>query len=354
MTRPTSRSSLQQRQFSTTPLQIDLNRRQILKASIATAGALMFPSLLHAAPTRELRWGSASLGSTGYIIIEALAQAVQRNSEMRCTTLATSGGAENMVMAERGEIDFGQTTSTDWPPATQGQRPFPEPIDARQVFAYTVWNIPLIVRKDSDIHSLADLAGRRVMPSTAGGATAIMHQTLLEAAGVADQVDWTYGSWNDTFSAFQSGAVDAIPSTLTNGRPSPSLAEIDNTVEFRVLPTDPDVLTRAQQINSGLIATTVTADQWNKIDGEMLIPAISGVLATPSSVTDDEAYAVCKAIFDNPEEVRRVGAQLQDISVDFAVEYLLKEYPVNAGAARYFKEQGVWRDELVVADPVSA
>ncbi|WP_447555508.1 TAXI family TRAP transporter solute-binding subunit [Vreelandella sp. EE22] len=336
------------------PSLIDIRRRQLLQAGALGVGIALFPGILQAAPRRELRWGSASLGSTGYIIIEALAQTVQRESELRSTTLATSGGAENLVMASRQEIDFGQTTSTDWPPATKGERPFREPIDARQVFAYTVWNIPLIVRADSDIHSLADLAGKRVMPSTAGGATAIMHQTILEAAGVADQVDWTYGSWNDTFSAFQSGAVDAIPSTLTNGRPSPSLAEIDSTVEFRVLPIEPEVLERAQQINSGLLSTTVSSEQWDKVEGEMLMPAISGLLATHPGVSDEDAYAVCKAVFDNAEQVRRIGSQLQDVSVEFAVAYLLADYPVSAGAARYFQEQGVWRDELIIADPVSS
>lgn len=333
---------------------IDVRRRQLLKAGMAGLGVAMFPGILAASPTRELRWGSASAGSTGYIIIEALAQAVQRNTDMRSSTLATSGGAENMVMASRDEIEFGQTTSTDWPPATKGERPFREPIDARQMFAYTVWNIPLIVRKDSDIHSYADLAGKRVMPSSAGGATAIMYQTLLEAAGVAEEVDWTYGSWNDTFSAFQSGAVDAIPSTLTNGRASPALAEVDSAVEFRVLPIEPETLERAQEINSGLLATTVSEEQWDKVEGEMLMPAISGVLVTRPGVTDEEAYAVCKAIFDQPEEVRRVGSQLQDIDVEFAVKYLLQDYPVNAGAARYFQERGVWRDELTIADPVTA
>lgn len=333
----------------------DRQRRQLLKAGAAGLGVLAFPGILAAAtPARELKWGSASLGSTGYIIIEALAQTVQRNSQMTGSTLATSGGAENMALIGRGDIDFGQTTSTDWPVATQGEKPFREPVDARQMFAYTVWNIPLIVRADSDIQSYADLAGKRVMPSAAGGATAIMYQALLEAAGVADEVDWTYGSWNDTFNAFKSGAVDAIPAVLTNGRASPSLAEIDATVPFRVLPIDAEVLERAQEINSGLLSTTVSESQWEKAQGEMLMPAISGVLATRPGISDDVAYEVCKAIFENAEAVRNVGSQLKDVSLEFATQYLLEGYPVNAGAARYFQEQGVWRDELTIAEPVAS
>lgn len=333
----------------------NLQRRQLLKLGLAGAGVLMMPGLVKAASNqREMKWGSASLGSTGYIIIEALAQAVQRHSDIPTSTLSTSGGAENMALIQRGEIDFGQTTSTDWPVATQGKKPFREPVDARQICAYTVWNIPLIVRTDSDIQSYADLAGKRIMPSSAGGATAIMYQALLQAAGVADSIDWTYGSWNDTFNAFKSGAVDAIPAVLTNGRASPSLEEINTSTPFRVLPIEQATLDKAKTINGGLLDSTVSHDQWTKIDGEMLIPAISGVLAASPSVTDDEAYSVCKAIFDNSEEVRKVGSQLRDVSAEFAARYLMSNYPINAGAARYFKEKGVWRDDLTIADSVTA
>ncbi|OHV07619.1 TAXI family TRAP transporter solute-binding subunit [Kushneria phosphatilytica] len=330
-------------------------RRQLLKFGVASAGLLMMPGLSYAAGRpRELKWGSASLGSTGYIIIEALAQAVQRHSDIPTSTLSTSGGAENMALIQRGEIDFGQTTSTDWPVATQGKKPFRAPVDARQVCAYTVWNIPLIVRADSNIRSYADLAGKRIMPSSAGGATAIMYQALLQAAGVADSVDWTYGSWNDTFNAFKSGAVDAIPAVLTNGRASPSLEEINTSTPFRVLPIEQETLDKARGINGGLLKSTVSSEQWKHVEGEMLIPAISGVLAASPDVTDDEAYQVCKAIFDNSEEVRKVGSQLKDVSAGFATRYLLPDYPVNAGAARYFKEKGVWDEQLIIADPVSA
>ena len=72
-----------------------------------------------------------------------------------------------------------------------------------------------------------------------------------------------------------------------------------------------------------------------------------GVLATRPDVPDDVAYAVTKAIYDNAEFVRqRGGVQLKDIEPKFATEFLMPAYPVHPGAAKYFKEKGVWRPEL--------
>ena len=75
--------------------------------------------------------------------------------------------------------------------------------------------------------------------------------------------------------------------------------------------------------------------------------SFGGVLATRPDIPDDVAYAVTKAIYDNAEFVQaRGGVQLKDITPKFATEFLMPSYPVHAGAAKYFKEKGVWREDL--------
>jgi hypothetical protein len=34
------------------------------------------------------------------------------------------------------------------------------------------------------------------------------------------------------------------------------------------------------------------------------------------------------------------------VRIDQATRFLLPGFPVNAGAARYYKEKGVWRNDL--------
>jgi hypothetical protein len=60
-------------------------------------------------------------------------------------------------------------------------------------------------------------------------------------------------------------------------------------------------------------------------------------------------YEVTRAILDRAAEVRKLGSPLSGLDLKSAVRNLLPEATVNAGAAQYFMEQGVWRDDLTIA-----
>src|SRR3546814_19966338 len=60
-------------------------------------------------------------------------------------------------------------------------------------------------------------------------------------------------------------------------------------------------------------------------------------------------YTVMQAIFDHAEDVRSLGVQFEDIRLDFGAKYLVDGFPINKGAARYFKEKGVWTDDMIEA-----
>ena len=327
-----------------------LTRRDAMRlglGSLAAAGA--FGRLSPALAQDLIQWGSSSIGSTGYVIIEALASTVNRHTDLQNAALATAGGAENMALLGEGMIVFGQTTSTDWLPATTGAEPYGEPIDVNQVFAYTVFNCTPMVRADSEIQTLEDLRGKRVMPSTAGGSTAVLFRTLFEAAGIVEDIEWTYGSWRETYDALRGGAVDCIPSLLTNSRPSPILTELATTVPVRILPVSAELLQKAQDLNPGVIPGELNPQDWEGVQETTLAASFSGILATRPDTAEEIVYQITKAVYDNAEEVRSLGVQLQDIDPQFATRYLLTHFPVHPGAVRYFKEVGVWRDDLTIA-----
>lgn len=330
-------------------------RRTVIQGLGATAGAsMLMPGLggLSAAQAAKIyQWGSSSLGSTGYQIITVLAAAASVHSGARHASLSTAGGAENMALLGEKIIDYGQTTTTDWYPAINGKGRYEgKPVDAVQMFSYTIWQCTPMVRADSDIKTLADLKGKRVMPATAGGATNGLWQTLFEAAGIKDDVNWTYGSWKESYDALAAGAVDCIPSLLTSGTPSGVLQQLETTHKVRVLPVAPDLIEKAQAKNPGVMSATITPEDWKTLSEPALMVSFGGVLATRPDVPEDAAYAVAKAIYDNAEFVRqRGGVPLKDIKAEFATKFLMKAYPVHAGAAKYFKEKGVWRDDLKIA-----
>ena len=330
-----------------------LTRRTLLQGIGGAAGAAAMTPLLGGganAAGKIYQWGSSSLGSTGYQIITVLSAAASKFSDDRHASLSTAGGAENMALIGEGILDFGQSTTTDWYPAINGIGRYEgKPVNAVQMFSYTVWQCTPMVRADSGIETLEDLAGKRVMPAAAGGATTGLWDTLFEAAGIKDKVEWTYGSWGETYDALAAGAVDCIPSLLTAGNPSGLMQRLETTHELKILPISQELIDKAAEMNPGVKSAMVTPDTWATLKEPTRMVSFGGVLAASADISEEVGYNVTKAIYENADFVKqRGGVQLKDINPQFAVEFLMPAYPVNAGAAKYFKEQGVWNDKFKI------
>lgn len=324
-----------------------MNRRQILAAGAAMP--LVASTAGRAFAQTPVLFGSASLGSTGYVIIETLSAIVNKHSDLRTSSMSTSGGAENLQLIGQDAIDFGQSASNDYQAAMAGTGRFKQAIEVQQSFAYTAWATVPMVRADSGIESARDLAGKRVSPSTAGGSTRNTWDMMTDFLGVKDDIDWTYGSWREVYDAFRSGALDCVPALLAGGRPSPLLQELMASVEVKGLGWPEDAITHANQINPGISRYEADPALWDGVTEMTPCTATIGLLATHPRVTAEVGYTVTKAVFDNAEETRKVSMELQNIDPEYGVRFMMQGVPVNAGAAQYFKENGLWRDELTIA-----
>lgn len=298
------------------------------------------------AQQQPLRWGSASLGSTGYVIIEALASTVSRLTDVKGSSVATGGAVENMALIGRKEIDLGQTSSLEWPIAYKGEAPFKQKIEPVQLLCYAIWSLHPVVRADSGINTLADLAGKRIGPGPAGGNTALLWRMLLTKAGLNDKVRWNYASWRETYDGMKAGALDCIGSILVDGKPSSILNELETTVKVKPVKIERALIQEVQKDQPGAILHTITPAQWKTIDAPLDTPAASGILGTRPEIDDKTGYTIVKTIYDNADDIRKISPDLAMIRIDQATRFLLPGFPVNGGAAKFYKEKNVWRNDL--------
>ena len=333
-----------------------ISRREVLVGGSAAigAGALSMLPLSDALAARKriLQLGSASLGSTGYVIVETLSAIINKYSKpkIRTSSMSTGGGAENMALLGEGFIDFGQTTSADWHPALNGLKPYKKPVKAYQMFSYMVWTPVPIVRADSGIRSLADFAGKRISTGSSGGSATRLWKTVLASAGLLDKVEFIpTGGWRSTYDAFRQKSIDITTGVLTTGKPSPLVKELETSIKLRTIDVPKDLFEKARQKNPGVLTYDLTPEKWSTVKNPMSVLAYAGILAAHPSVDTDTAYNITKTIYDKIKKAKKVPKLLENIHLGFATKYLMKDIPVHPGAAKYFKEKGVWRDELTIA-----
>jgi TRAP transporter TAXI family solute receptor len=205
-----------------------------------------------------------------------------------------------------------------------------------------------MVHADSDIMTINDLVGKRLSPSKPGSGTGLVYHDIMRKAGLFEKIDWSYGSWNEVYDAFKARNIHAVAGVITNGKPSGRIVQAEAAVDVRALEIPEDVMKAVQADNPGILDEVVGPDVWPTLTKPVRMPMLVGVVAAHPSITAEEGYNVTKAVLDHAEDVRKMGKPLEKIGVEFAVNRLMEAFPVNAGAAQYFKEKGVWREELKI------
>jgi TRAP transporter TAXI family solute receptor len=264
------------------------------------------------------------------------------------------GGVDQRSAGEHGadgegELDLGQTTSVDWLPASGGEPPYRKAVKPTQLFAYAVWQNPIAVPESSPLRTNADLAGKRVSVGPAAGAGHALYKTTFGAIGLFDKVSWIFGSWKESYDAIKARAVDGTAAILVGGDPVAAIKELETSVKLRALPIPKEEVAKATALNPGISHNIVTPKEWPSLSEPTGMATCGGVVGARETVTAEIAYKITKAVFDHAEDIRKLGPMLKFVELEFAVRNLMTGFPVNAGAAQYLKEKGVWRSDLTIA-----
>ncbi|MFA1820834.1 TAXI family TRAP transporter solute-binding subunit [Virgibacillus oceani] len=301
-----------------------------------------------------LTWGSASLGSQGYVIIEALASTANNYvDDFRNSTISTAGGAENIVLLNQEEIQMGQATSDVLYAATKGIEPFQEQTEFSQVFAYGYWSLPILVPMDSDIQSIEDLKGKRLNVGTTGGSSSIIANAVLGEEGydIIDEINLEHLNYQEAADALNAGQIDAsVLFHMAGNLVAAPFQELAQSMGLRPLEFDRNILETVTENNEGLSIETALEDTFDFYTEDVEAPGMTGMLVTSPDTDEDIVYELVKVLYENEEEVRNISPELNIFELDYAVEGLVKEYPVHPGAAKYFQEEGIWEDDMVISD----
>ena len=176
---------------------------------------------------------SGNLNATYVTIAYDLSAVLDDGDEFRVLPVIGKGGGQNIkdVRFLKG-VDLGITQSNLLGYYKRSNEI--GPIDDKIVYIAKLFNeeMHLIVRADSGISSLADLAGKKVNFSDAGSGTQLSTRDIFERLGIkAEEVNMGQA---DAFEKLKSGEIAAT--VLIAGKPAGSIGKLKAAEGFRILP----------------------------------------------------------------------------------------------------------------------
>ncbi len=283
-------------------------------------------------------------GGTGtpyYPLGEALAVVMRKTAPgMKTSVQATKGSAENLSMLDegRGEIAFaiGDTLSNAW--KGNEDAGFKAPLkNLRGIAALYPNYIQIVARGDSNIHSLADLKGKKISVGPPKSNTELDARAIFKAAGL-DYKDFAkveYAPFGQSVELMKERQIDALVQSADLG--GLALRDLATSLSVIVVPMPPDVVKKMN--DPTFLPAVIPAGTYRGQTADVPAVAVQNYLVSHDGVADEVVYATAKALWTNLDALTALRSAAKAIDLQRALEGL--PVPLHPGAERYYKEVGV-------------
>lgn len=305
---------------------------------LAAVAAIALPAMAGTASAEtRLAFGATNAQSAHYAYFAALANIVSETDGYQASVVETGATVDNLKRMERGQLDIGLVTTSTLYHAYHGVKSFDDnAVESKLLWAYSLAPQNVVVRRDADISSIADLAGQKFGPGQRGSSTEDTSLQVMKLLGV--EPDWVRGTNGELADAIKDGRAigfiksavgtkfDALTTDIATFTPVQVLG-ISDEQRAKIADTLPELslvdMPGGEMENSGPYQT------W----GFMI-----AVSARPD-MDEQTAYDIVKAVMEDMETQRAGFPAIGDndliqLTLDYATT------PLHAGAIRYYEEAG--------------
>jgi len=305
--------------------------------------ALAATALLAGAPAVAQQQLSVATGGTGgvyYPMGGGLAEVINNHVEGYSATAEVTGASvENMGLVARGDADLALGLADTVYQAQTGTGRFDgQQLEMLRGVASMYANMIQIVTLDgSGIASLDDMRGKRVSVGAPGSGTEVNAAAVLAAAGMSyDDIDEQRLNFNETADALANGDIDA--GFWSVGAPTSSILNLATTQSIQIIELSDEQIAAAQEANPLFARTTLAGGIYEGVDADVTVLGVPNVLVASAEMSDDLAYEITKAMFENVADLRAVHPAANQTTVEFTLA--ATPIPLHPGAVRYYEEIG--------------
>ena len=264
-----------------------------------------------------VRIGTAERDSTFLSQGFALKTVLDRHPALAPVEVSTSAHAsvENANRLEADDIDFGFMASNWIGRAKNGEAPFAQKIDLRMVAPMNAGPLFFIARADSNLRTVTDLRGRRLVVGPEKSGMTQHARVILGALGL------TFDDFTPIFLDFAAGA-EALERGEADAQlqcpiPNKVMTALAARVLLRVLPYAPADLDTVLRAVPFYRRTVMRKGAIRGLDADVAQAAVVNVLVTHARTPENIVGEVAAAVFSARDELPRLNALFDGLAALF-------------------------------------
>ena len=288
----------------------------------------------------KMTMGTGGTAGTYYAFGGVLGQYMKNKGGVDVTVVSTDGSKANIQGIDAGDYQLGTVQSDVMAYAWEGSKSFADDgaIDTFRVIGGLYAETVQLITMDPEIKSVADLAGRAVSIGAPGSGVYFNAIDVLTAAGLSeDTIKPQYLSFADSTEGLKDGKIDAA--FIVAGAPTPAITELTTTNDAYLVPIDGEIGAKVLDSCPYYTALAIPAGTYKGQDDDVMTVTVKATMIISADASEEQAYAVTAAIFDNIDAITAEHAKGAELSIENATSGMTA--PFHAGAAKYFKERGV-------------
>lgn len=287
----------------------------------------------------NLIFGTGGTGGSYYPIGGALKSVFEQSNLVDGVQVVSTGASvQNINNINDGLNQVAIVMSDVAYDAVKGQNQFDgQPADIETIAGLYPNVVQVVATADSDIHSIADLKGKRVGVGKVGSGVEQSAAKVLESAGLSydDLAQVSHTGYADSVTEMSNGNLDAA--FFTSGVPNSSITGLMQSTDITFVPVTGDVastLLEKYPYYENYEIPAGAPERYNLGDAVDTV-AIRNIMIVPSSMRDDVAEDLAKRFHDYLESGNvSVGALKQ---FDPATMDQNLVVPVHPGAEAYYE-----------------
>lgn len=305
-----------------------------------TVAAIAFGVGTGAAHAQNLTLLGGSSGGTWDALSGAMKGVIENNLDGARVSVRPGGGISNLQAIATDKAEIAWMLANNANDAIAGREPFGEPVTNLCTLAsFHPTDLHLITVDDS-VQSIEDFRGKRVGTLPRGTGTEAVARLVLELSGIEEsEVDLDYASQGDLGNMMKDGHLDVW--IQLSGVPGGAVADLmASNSSARIVPVSDELLAALREQNVAWNRETLVAGTYPGQDEEVPTAGYMTALgASCTTVSDDTAYEVTKAIIADYADLGTVNHSISELSVEDLARDI--GVPLHPGARRAYEEAGV-------------